>query len=31
VGHQVFWAVALFGVGKLVLSRAVRKVVVQGG
>jgi ABC-2 type transport system permease protein len=31
VGHQVFWAVALFGLGRLVLSRAVRKVVVQGG
>ncbi|PRY43701.1 ABC transporter permease [Umezawaea tangerina] len=31
VGHQVFWAAALFGVGKVVLARAVRKVVVQGG
>ena len=31
VGHQVLWAGLLFLVGKLVLSRAVRKVVVQGG
>lgn len=31
LGHQVFWAVALFLIGKLVLARAVRKVVVQGG
>jgi ABC-2 type transport system permease protein len=31
VGHQLFWAVALLLVGKLVLARAVRKVVVQGG
>ncbi|MCS7483885.1 ABC transporter permease [Umezawaea endophytica] len=31
VGHQVFWAVALFLAGRLALARAVRKVVVQGG
>ncbi|SDN82209.1 ABC-2 type transport system permease protein [Lentzea jiangxiensis] len=29
--HQLFWAVALLGAGHLVLQRAVRKVVVQGG
>ncbi|MDX3657043.1 ABC-2 family transporter protein [Streptomyces sp. ID05-26A] len=29
--HQVFWAVALLAAGHLVLQRAVRKVVVQGG
>ncbi|WP_439661795.1 ABC transporter permease [Lentzea sp. HUAS TT2] len=29
--HQVFWAVALLGAGHLLLHRAVRKVVVQGG
>jgi ABC-2 type transport system permease protein len=31
LGHQLFWAVALFLAGKAVLARAVRKVVVQGG
>jgi ABC-2 type transport system permease protein len=29
--HQVFWAVALLAAGHLLLQRAVRKVVVQGG
>ena len=31
VGLQVFWALALLAVGQLVLRRATRKVVVQGG
>jgi len=31
LAHQVLWAVVLFLLGKLVLARAVRKVVVQGG
>ena len=31
VGHQLLWAALLFGLGKAVLARAVRKVVVQGG
>jgi ABC-2 type transport system permease protein len=29
--HQLLWALALFGLGRLVLSRATRKLVVQGG
>ena len=28
---QLFWALALLGIGQLVLRRATRKVVVQGG
>ncbi|MBB5954993.1 ABC-2 type transport system permease protein [Saccharothrix tamanrassetensis] len=31
LGHQLFWAVVLSVAGHLVLQRAVRKVVVQGG
>ncbi|MEO6087192.1 MAG: ABC-2 family transporter protein [Umezawaea sp.] len=31
LGQQLFWAVALFLLGKLALAKAVRKVVVQGG
>jgi ABC-2 type transport system permease protein len=31
LAHQVFWAVTVLGLGHLVLKRAVRKVVVQGG
>jgi ABC-2 type transport system permease protein len=31
LGLQVFWAVALSGMALLVLRRAVRKVVIQGG
>ncbi|GAA3842433.1 ABC-2 family transporter protein [Saccharothrix violaceirubra] len=31
LAHQVFWAVALILLGRLVLARAVRRVVVQGG
>jgi ABC-2 type transport system permease protein len=28
---QLFWAVALLAIGRLVLSRATRRVVIQGG
>jgi ABC-2 type transport system permease protein len=28
---QLFWALALLAAGKLVLSRATRKLVIQGG
>jgi ABC-2 type transport system permease protein len=31
LGLQVFWAVALLGAGKLMLSAAMRKLVIQGG
>lgn len=31
LAHQAFWAVALYAIGHLVLRRAVRKVVIQGG
>jgi ABC-2 type transport system permease protein len=31
LGHQLLWAVALLAIGRLVLARATRKLVVQGG
>jgi ABC-2 type transport system permease protein len=31
VGLQLFWALALLGIGQVILRRATRKVVVQGG
>jgi ABC-type uncharacterized transport system permease subunit len=31
VALQLFWALALLGIGQIVLQRATRKVVVQGG
>jgi viologen exporter family transport system permease protein len=30
-GMQLFWALALFGLGRVLLRAAMRKVVVQGG
>ncbi|MGH4008410.1 MAG: hypothetical protein ACRDTH_09715, partial [Pseudonocardiaceae bacterium] len=31
LAHQLAWAVALLAAGRLVLARAVRKLVIQGG
>ena len=31
LAHQLFWAVALFALGRVALARGTRRLVVQGG
>jgi ABC-2 type transport system permease protein len=31
VGHQLLWTAALLGLGRLALTRGLRRLVVQGG